>query len=106
MVKLSRLKNHCISLPGGRCGRRGHIEELGVALLVLHLITMDKSVTKTDEERDGEDGRLHLGEELAPGVTLSLYRLRLRVISKIASASFFVFGLTQFLTMTINFHFP
>ena len=99
-------ENHCVSLPGGRCGRRGHIEELGVALLVLHLITLDKAETKTDEERDGEDGRLHLEEELAPGVTLSLYRLCLRVISTIASASFFVFGLTQFLTMTINFHFP
>ena len=53
---------------------------------------MDKSETETDEERDGEDGRLHLEQELAPGVTLSLYRLRLGVISKIASASFFVFG--------------
>ena len=95
-----------VSLPGGRCGRRGHIEELGVAPLVLHLITMDKSETKTDEERDGEDGRLHLEEELAPGVTLSLYRLRLRVISTIVSVSTFSFGLTQFLTMTINFHFP
>ena len=67
---------------------------------------MDKSETETDEEQDGEDGRLHLEEELAPGVTLSLYRLRLRVISTIVSASFFVFGLSQFLNMTINFHFP
>ena len=96
----------CLHLPGGRCGRRGHIEELGVALLVMHLITLDKYETKTDKERDGEDGRLHLEEELAPGVTLSLYRLQLRVISTIVSASTFSFGLTQFLTMTINFHFP
>ena len=99
-------ENHCVSLPGGRCCRRGHIEELGVALPVLHLITMDKSETETDEEQDGEDGRLHLEEELAPGVTLSLYRLCLRVISTIVSVSTFSFGLTQFLTMTINFHFP